>query len=201
MAFQSAVQCASAAITFHRGSHQHINRLVFNSAVPYDQTMIDDLADALDTAVTTSWLPLIGNTLTYDFVHVRGLEFVNDLESINANGTGLGLVSSPLLPANDTFVIKFSTGFIGRSARGRMYTVGMCEAQLQGDTNAVTTSYANGWVAAMQATALDVQAAGWLHVVLSRFANGAPRTTAQKLAVTNYSYTNLVVDSQRGRLP
>jgi len=201
MAFQSAPDCASAAIQFARGAHTHINRLVFAFPGGYEQSSIDDLAEALDLAVHDHWKALIGAHMTYTSVHVRGLADPIDLESINADHTGVCTISGGAMPANVTFAIKFTTGAIGRSARGRMYIIGAVTSQLSGDTNAYSSTAIADWLAAIEATRVAASVVGWQHGVLSRFHDGAARALAVHRAVTGYSNTNVVMDSQRGRLP
>lgn len=119
------------------------------------------------------------------------IEFNTGLPSV---GSGAGAS----LPNSVSTVITKRTTLRGRSYRGRIYTYGMMETQMDGDAinPAVTTSYINAWNAALTFT---VGAITWNMVVLSRYANNAPRANGEHTAVLNFT-SDGIVDSQRRRL-
>lgn len=109
-----------------------------------------------------------------------------------------GQVASPSLPNNVAFVIKFTTGLSGRSYRGRFYFCGLTESQVGG--NLINQADADNIVGAFNALPTALAAVDLEHVVVSTFTNGAPRAAGVATPITTYSYTDLVVDTQRKRL-
>jgi hypothetical protein len=116
--------------------------------------------------------------------------------------TGLplaGTAGSPSLPNNVTVTIKWTTGFRGRSFRGRTYHIGLCESQVTG--NNVTSTWldtVNPFYGDLMTLATDVDFG--VLAVASRVHNGVERVTGVATAVTNFQI-NTVIDSQRRRLP
>lgn len=165
----------------------------------YSQTDIDNLALAVDGWVASDYLPLVNNAVTYDNVHVRGLNSIIDIESVNGTSTGPGTASGTGMPANASFVITLRTGKTGRSARGRFYMWPYSSAHLQ-TTQTVTTTYANNAEAAITALAGVIATNGFNMVIISRRTNNAPRLVGVTTVVTNISARNVDVDSMRHRL-
>jgi len=202
MAFQSVPDCVSATFVFNEASTEIVNRLTFAKAGGYDQSAVDDLCAALDQYWATYWRPLQTAALSYINAVVKGLENQIDFFSVNNANTGPGTRSGTQLPNNVTWAIRFTTGAIGRSARGRMYVCGLVAGDVNEATNSVTTTAANNWLAALEThLGTAVGGLGWQHVIVSRFHDNAERATGVYRQVTGYGYHDLVLDSQRGRLP
>lgn len=161
--------------------------------------------EALGTLVVAWWdvelAPQLSTQLTLNNVTLTDLSdetapVVVWTGSLPASGTN----SSPALPGNVAWVIKFNTLARGRSSRGRNYIVGLCEGNVAG--NLLDVGAANFIVTAYEELMLPMtspQTAKW--VVLSRYENNAPRLFGLAREVTSVSYTDLVLDSQRRRLP
>lgn len=111
-----------------------------------------------------------------------------------------GEVTGDPLPNNCTLSIAFKTAGRGRSSRGRNYVLGLSEANVNGNVVDATTvtMIRNAYVAMESAASVTVPVA---HVVVSRFHNHAPRTTALIQHVTSYAIVDPFIDSQRRRLP
>lgn len=118
--------------------------------------------------------------------------------SVSITGTAAGVE----LPNNDTIAIKAETGLRGRSRRGRTYWIGL-------STDMTDTLNRNQLLSAWQTALLNVMNqllitpftnSGQL-VVCSFSANNAWRTTALTTPVTKYVLSDVVLDSQRRRLP
>lgn len=110
-----------------------------------------------------------------------------------------GSQATPVMPANVTYATKFLTGFAGRSYRGRTYAVGLAEGQVAGDsvTSGTATAILNAW---NEWVNIDVPAIDGVAVVVSKYANGAPRTTGLATPIVTVAQTDLRVDTQRRRL-
>lgn len=174
------------------------NNLNFRYPDGYDQDAIDILANEVAQFWNEQIMPVQSSGVTLFQVHVRGLAEELDIEAFNTEFTPEnGAVASAVLPASVCFVIKFTTGFVGRSARGRVYIGGLTESEVTG--NLLNVDTANSLVTAFEAMA-GYLTAGKQHVVVSRFHDGAPRDEGTTLNVTGYSYSDLRVDTQRRRL-
>lgn len=110
---------------------------------------------------------------------------------------GTGTTASQ--PNNVTWAIQFRTAFRGRSGRGRNYALGLMEGQVTG--SAVSISVANAYTDAYEVLAGDLDGLDAQHVIISKFQGKVPRPSGLVRLVTAYAFADLVVDSQRRRLP
>ena len=163
----------------------------------------EDLADLLDS-VSAGW----DNQMRGDVSTAISLLNLSARDLTTENGLYAELaIAQPhagthaggVLPASVTWAVKFTTGFIGRSFRGRSYFVGLTEADVEGDFLQGTVgadilaSYA-AWMAGIENSEFVT------HVVVSRYTNGFPRVAGLATPVTAYSFTDTRVDTQRRRL-
>lgn len=111
------------------------------------------------------------------------------------NGGLAGLIA----PQNVTWAIKANTAKRGRSYRGRSYWIGLLQTDApldllgQGRATAITAAMNN-------LLTLMGPVNGGQMVVFSQMQNGVWLNPGISTPITNYSYTDLVVDSQRRRL-
>jgi hypothetical protein len=117
--------------------------------------------------------------------------------------TGLpitGTNTSDPLPNHVALCVSFRTNGRGRSARGRNYVSGFGEDAASGNTfsGTIANPIAQGYAALINSATYTLD---WEWVVYSRYENGDPRTEALIAPVDNVVLTDLVVDSQRRRLP
>lgn len=202
MAFQSVPGTAEAVVRIQLNGVISTNTFYFEQGGGYTQSDIDNLASLVDAWVDNEYLPLISADAAYLSTNVRGLENIVDLAAVDSTGAGVGGVAQKPLPANVTIAIKRETGLTGRSARGRVYIIGMPITWLPTNENLVDPTLLTGMVAALNALRVDVAASSsWEEVVVSRYSNGVKRTTGVVFPVTTYINTDNTVDSQRGRLP
>lgn len=164
---------------------------------------------ALLIAVATKfrdWFISNGDAVVQDGTSLESIE-ATDISSAGAEGIifndGLphaGAVEGEPLPNNCTVCTKLSSGLVGRSHRGRKYAVGL-PASFLGPTKQVITDVAQAaFDAVYQQLMTDMIVEGWKLVVTSFVSGGVPRAAGvntELIAAT----TNLVLDSQRRRLP
>lgn len=115
--------------------------------------------------------------------------------TINPNGA----VLTEAVPNNVTFCVTHRTQSRGRSFRGRSYVVGIAEGLVL--NSSIGPVGVAGIVGAFEALRVACQTDGLPLVVVSRFANGAPRLAGVATPVTECVSVDNVVDSQRRRLP
>jgi hypothetical protein len=101
---------------------------------------------------------------------------------------------------NVAWTIKFLTGNIGRSFRGRNQIGGYTHNQMD-DANHVKLSYALSMIDVYNAIKTAIETAGGAMCVLSRRADNAQRPVGIGTLVTSIAFTDLISDSQRTRLP
>lgn len=200
MPFIPATDCAEAVIRQTLNGVNVVNVVKFRSNTGYDQGDIDALATYISTEWAAEFLPLQTNALTYVRTDVRGLGNVEDLFGTSNVGSGNGTDSAGTpLPANTAFAVKFTTGLTGRSTRGRIYIAGLNAADLDTDENTIKATKANAWVDAAEQVFANVPAP-WVHVILSYFADGLPRSNGVTYTVNDYSYTDRRIDTMRRRI-
>jgi len=112
----------------------------------------------------------------------------------------LGTSNSPSMPANVTIAITLRTGFAGRTRRGRLFHIGLTEAQVLGNfillalQSILETAYRR-----LRSQYLLPNSFEW--VVCSRFSNGQPRQQALLTPITEVFLIDRRIDTQRRRLP
>lgn len=200
MAFQSVPQTAEIVIRYEANQVTSNNVLQAKLTGGYNLTDLEALADAVDAAVVSDWLALQTQDTDYISTTVRGLEFINDKETVNNDGTGAGTVTVSGLPGNVTFSVKKSSGLTGRSARGRLYWIGIPENKLAPNENQLDSTYAGQVEDAVDAMRAAISATDWEAVIVSRFLDGVARTTGATFAWIASVAVNENIDSQRRRL-
>nr|CRY95242.1 hypothetical protein [uncultured prokaryote] len=201
MAFQSVPNCAEAVIRGVVNTIPVVNVLNFTKVGgSYNQTDIDALAAVIDAWFADSIMGHTSNQVQYVETVVRGLENLNDYEAQNNDETTFGAVTAAPMPGQVTWVVKHLSGLTGRSARGRTYIWGIPVTSLQADENLISLAAAEDFVEGFDELPPLVAAAGWAHVIVSRFTGNAPRPTGIFFPVVSYAYTDLRLDTQRRRL-
>lgn len=175
------------------------NTFYYLSPAPIDQPLLDAVAEAARDYVEANESIFNANWLFRE-VYARDLSSSTFLSALApATGVVTGSFTDPN-PNNATIALKRTSGLSGRSARGRIYWMGLAEGHTDG-TNFVTTSSANNMVSWLENLDLAVAAEGVTPVIVSRFTEGAPRVEGITFPITDWSYSDTRVDTQRGRLP
>ena len=169
------------------------------SFAPFDQ---QELADALATWYEENITPLQCNTISLNEIVVTSLASETAPSVVSTTGLPLiGTNGGDSMPNGTSFVIKFNSAGRGRSSRGRNYVMAIPRGDVTG--NLIVVGLANSYVDAYNA--LKPVVAGldpiWDWVVYSRRFENAWRESGVTSLVSTASYTDLVVDAQRRRLP
>lgn len=181
------------------------NTLYFRSQVdPWTTPSMNTLASYLEDWWTVSardWLPA-----QYQFIEI----FVSDQSSINGfvvtrsaatPWSGLRATGGPM-PNSTTFTISFRTSLRGRGNQGRNYWPGFVKNDVIG--NEIALGAAEGIKDAYaelidSGPAVPMPTVKW--VVASRYLNKLPRPVGVTTQITEVTYRDRIVDSQRRRLP
>ena len=198
MPFIPVPNCYQATMVFTSSGQRVAN--VYN--VLYEGAALEANLTLVASTLAEWWedelLAFVPNTISLVLIAV------NDIAEEHGIGieytTGLPLVGSsaqPTLPNNVTLAVKWTTGFRGRSFRGRTYHIGLAENAVVGDTvESTALTFLEGAYASL-ITALS--SAGFPLCVASRYTEKAPRDEGIMTPVLASSI-DAVVDSQRRRL-
>lgn len=203
MAFQSVPNVAEVDVIFTLNGVTVQN--VFYGLFPagYALSDLQDLADRVDLRLTAHWRPEQPPEVSYIRTEVRGLTSENDLSASQDLSAYVGVALSSSLPNNVTFAIKKESGLTGRSARGRLFWIGIPRDEIQlSDENLLKVAYAALLVENVDEIRDGIaDLVGWSPVLVSRFTGGVKRpfgVTFPWLTTTN---VDLRVDTHRNRLP
>lgn len=203
MAFLPLANCIDAFLDFTGPDAEPCGyALTFRSYVPVGASQLDDLGACIASWFDTDMQPLMTAGYTLTRVKLRDLSsqfsFVTDWVGILPL---TGALAGNSMPSNVCWCLKKQTGLAGRSYRGRLYHMGLSEAVVSG--NYVDAVHAAAVEDAWNALIIQADAYndGFEMVVPSYRLNGAPRTTAVATKVTAFVSTDLIVDTQRRRLP
>lgn len=129
-------------------------------------------------------------------IHAASAEYAETVPDPPLDGN----IATSCLPGNVAWAVKLLTGLTGRSYRGRSFFIGLAESSVSGNYIGQTTADAivDAWVELKDVILPNLSAE---LVVVSRYTGGEPRVAGVATPVTTISYTDLVVDSQRRRLP
>lgn len=203
MAFQPVVDTVEIDILYTLNGETAQNVLYAELPGGYILADLVALAAQIDVQVNGTWKPQQPPEAVYVRTEVRGLAVPNDLIATDNTNAGAGTFGASTLPNNVTFVVKKESGLTGRSARGRLYWIGIPFTQMQAaDENRLVAAYVTAVVAAVDSQRTGILAVGaWLPVLVSRFAEGIPRTTGLTFNWVSSTNVDDRVDTQRNRLP
>lgn len=161
-------------------------------------TELTDLTDDMEAWRVAELVPLlsadIGFTQWYGTVLTTATAPTYVLPITVSTVGGVALSS---VPNNVALVTTFQTALRGRSYRGRVYTPGICEVEMETSTTmtAAIAAAVNDAYAAINGSI----AGSWAHCIISYQNNNVLRTTAARTPVNAYR-TLVGTDSQRRRL-
>lgn len=166
-----------------------------------DGSYLGELGAVLVTWYDTSMKPL--QTAGHSLQRIRLRDLTEENSYAVDYSTGLpetGTRAGNSMPSNTAWCLKLSTGFSGRSKRGRIYHFGFAEADVSG--NFIDVNYAASVLSAFRQIPLDLAADDYFEWgVLSRQQDGAPLLSGIFYPIGSIVYTDLRVDTQRKRLP
>jgi len=185
-----------------RGELQGVNvenTFYYLSPGTIDQALLDAVADAA-LAYVEGDMSLFNNNFTLREVYARDLSDSTFLSALAPSLTSpTGAYTDPN-PNQVTFALKRTSGFSGRSARGRIFWMGIAEGHTSG-TNIMDVGAANDMVDWLKNLDIAVALEGVTPVIVSRYNAGVPRTTGVTYPLADWSWSDLRVDTQKGRLP
>lgn len=203
MAFQAVPDTAQISHLFTQNGKSVLNAYYARHPGGYDESDLQALADKIDDAFAITFDEDMPPEVSYVKTEVRGLALPNDLVVEQNAGAGVGTHISRSMPNNVTFSIKQFSPFTGRSARGRVYWIGVPTSETtDADENFLKTAYATSIVADVDFIRASINAVGtWEAVLVSRIFEGAKRTTGVTFPWSGSTAVDERIDTRRGRLP
>lgn len=158
------------------------------------------LNGAVQAWINTHYLPRLPDEVAITEVRLTSLHQQNGIQlSSPMNVTGAGTTGA--MPNEVTLCVSLRTGFVGRSARGRFYLLGL-PLDVMDTQNRVLAAYRSAVATALQALISGINAAGFVMVIVSYITNNAPRVGGPVyFVVSSAVVTDDIVDSQRRRRP
>jgi len=180
---------------------QTINDLYFRHTTgPIAAADLQGLASSIATWWVSNMVTLLNEAFSSVVVHARDLTaaigFTADQGAPATGGT-----AGEAAPNNCTMAVSFRTSLSGRSNRGRNYIPCLTNSEVNG--NNIDPTFATSIVDAYALLLFGGGSlpAGWVWVIVSRQSAGVPRVVGTFQEVFSVLVTDLVVDSQRRRLP
>jgi hypothetical protein len=200
MAFIPVPDCAQVEIVFSVES-QIVENVRFYQGTDLSGTSLAALVEAVNAAIRDQLLPLLHSSLS--LIRVVG-QIIDAVDGIVYTSTtslpAAGGAGGTSLPNNVAMCVSLRTAQAGRSFRGRNYICGIPSAQ-RSTNNLLESSFVSDVIDAWTTVGLAAVDDGWVPVVVSRFHDGAPRTTGVATEITSTIATDNIIDSQRRRLP
>lgn len=200
MAFAPTPGAAKCAIVF-RIDGQFVQTSLDVGVETETEANMAAAAAGLANSFADHILPLLSEHLVIESAVAFGLESLSSPIGVFLPGTLMNGGSAALaLPNNVAYCLTKRTGVRGRSFRGRMYVPGIPNDVL--DTpSTVSVAFQTSMVAAAAGLLADMVTGGFPPVVVSWVNAGAQRTEGVATPIISLGPSDLVLDSQRRRLP
>lgn len=183
------------------------NTLWFLHDGAIDATSLNALGSGILSWWVSGFAGHISNLVTLREIYSVDMTTATGLTNTQSGGGATGTLTGAASPLNSTLAISFRTGLRGRSFRGRNYLPAIDRDQMA-TQNTFNESDANGLISIYNdLVGPDALVTGWTWVVASRFSgvdvdgNPIPRVAGVATPITAVVIADLVVDSQRRRLP
>jgi len=202
MAFQRVPNTAEISVIYELCGFQLQNTYHAYSVTGYVQADLDFLAAQIDTVPVTGMLADQSDHLDYIRTDVQGLDAENDLKSSNNNHAGPGSVNVWAMPNQVSFCVAKLSGYSGRTARGRVYVIGIPSSytlHTDGTTNLITSAARAAYEGHVDAFRTTIESIGiWDAVIVSRYHNGSKRAEATTIKwTTTTSNSNKLATMRR----
>jgi hypothetical protein len=203
MPFIPAPLCARVEMHMSNAGQQIENVWhVQSTGAEWDVTSLALLADTFATWFSDTFRPCIPSSVWLVDVKATALHSADAdtyTSVLNSGVTGTG--ANPL-PNNVSFAVHKVCAGRGRSNQGRVYLPAVSRDEVVA-TNQINATFAGVLVAAFSALRDAVAAAStdWFLAVVSFFTANAPRAAGVPAAILYFVARDLILDTQRRRLP
>jgi hypothetical protein len=200
--FQPAPDCVQVTVEGSLDGQLTINDLFFRSSIgPRTPADVLALTAAIRDWYETSIAVMLNHNWEGRVVKGKGLSSPNPITALVSMTGVVGGETGDQLPNNCSMAVHFGTGLAGRSFSGRNYVPVLDRDDVVG--NFIDSTWATAIVGGYQQLLFPsvVVPDGWIWVVISRVQGGVRPAEALFHEILSVSVVDLVVDSQRRRLP
>jgi len=200
MAFIPTPNCVQARVIFQETDGTEAQNVLYcaTASVPTEDDL-NEIGAALVTGFNAGYIAAMTSNWTLTNIVLRA---VNEAEGIEINYTTdlplNGGNGGTQTPNQVSWTTTLETGLVGRSARGRIYGVGLAFAQTINNKRLTDASRAV-LQANMEAIRADLESAGHALQVVSFQTGGVPRTEGRALPVLSVE-VRFPLATQRRRL-
>jgi len=176
------------------------NTFYVESSAAWNEAGVSAILELIRDIIVTDLMPLLNTTI--QLVRLVGtlLDAVDSVSVVLAvNPPVGGSNATESVPNNVSYTITFLTAQRGRSFRGRNYVPGLSVNQYTG--NQIESAARTGLLDFYTTLRAAISESNYTMVVVSRYSNGAPRTTGVTTPITGFTTYDTTLDSQRRRLP
>lgn len=178
---------------------QCVNTFYFERASDITQLDLEELTVELAGSVSADLVDRLPESWNGVRIVATDLTTNPGLQSITLLSGAVGAQDSTL-DGSTCISVKRSSALTGRSNRGRIYWPLWDSALAVGDPNFITPTAAAQIVGVLNSFNAAAVAVGWTPVVVSKYADGAPRVTGKTEPMVGWSVADFAVDNQRRRL-
>lgn len=202
MAFQPVPNTAECVLEYAQSADGVVigrNVLHFTHEDPgvWDATTIQGLAEGALEFWLEDIKPVTSSGVALSRIAAKNLE-IEAGEVYDIGMAESGALAGAALPANVTLAIGKKTGAAGPGRRGRIFHMGLTEAQV---TNSrLVAGVGADIISAWADFFANMSAAGFIHVLVSRYLDGVERVSGASFIVTDLSLFDSRVDTQKRRL-
>jgi hypothetical protein len=162
-----------------------------------DESDLETLLDALEAVAISHFKPYLPDSVIMTELYARDLHSEVAAQALIGITGGQGSATGEGMPSFNSLAISRRSGQTGRSARGRIYWLGLSESQVQGQT--VLSTPRAGMLAAPIAFDAAAQGLGYTPVIVSRYHNNVKRAEGVTYEIQGWSLTDFGVDTRRSR--
>jgi len=201
MAFVPAPNILQVEIRATKALQKIENRLYVNCLHEPTNADIDAVNAVVATVIATHWIVNLPSDITINSLFYRSLHTQNAIQReipLTSNNVGQ-LITTPA-PNQNTICISLRTSSAGRSARGRLYWLGLAESQYE--VNQMVPADLTSIVAAVAQMRSQLAAADHPWTIVSFVSNKVPRPGGPVyFLVSSVLAVDGTLDSQRRRMP
>jgi hypothetical protein len=203
MPFIPALGVIKVEIQFTKSGQQCENVFYVDSTTMQASDALEDIADLVDAWVHSDYLPILPNEVTFVGTKCTDMTTSTSPAFFKAATGAITGTGGAGMPNNVTIAVHKTSAGRGRSASGRVYPIGV-PTQHQSGVNNIAQVAATEFCVAFRALRDDVNAStlgGMFLTLVSFFTANAPRATGVMFHIVDFVCRDLVLDSQRRRLP
>jgi len=176
------------------------NRVHVNMLAEPTLANMGTLNTALVSWLTTDYANRLPQEVVITGCKLTSLHTQNAVQ-LNTALNLVGVVAGGAMPNEVSYCVSLRSGFIGRSARGRFYVLGVPSGVMTSQ-NRVNSAYRTNITNTVGALRTTIAGTGFLQVIVSFVSGGVPRPGGPVYFVLqSATTTDDIVDSQRRRRP